>query len=68
MRFKYVFAVLLFSLLVVGVASAIDNETERLYSIDHCDSINGWEPHQHIFVEQDGYDGKCVGLIVVDSL
>lgn len=62
MRFKYVFAVLLFSLLVVGVASAIDNETERLYSIDHCDSIDGWDPSYHIFVEQDGYDGKCVGL------
>ena len=60
MRFKYVFAVLLFSLLVVGVASAIDNETERLYSIDHCDSINGWAPSTEIYVEQDGYDGKCV--------
>ena len=63
MRFKYVFAVLLFSLLVVGVASAIDNETERLYSIDHCDSINGWNPG-YKFVELDGYDGKCVGLAI----
>jgi len=62
MRFKYVFAVLLFSLLVVGVASAIDNETERIYLKDSCETTTGWEPNSNAISSPDGYDGNCVGI------